>query len=115
MFYGVTKVKKNLRSHIKIMSSAMIWDVLLILQIEITRSAINTASKGTNNPTALLIHLFFAIGSVLLYGAMTYTGRKVLKGEAKFKKLHKKMGIITLVFRVLTFVTSFFAVTKEIV
>ena len=78
------------------MSAAMIWDVILILQIELSRSAINKAVAVGQQHTLLSIHLFFAISTVVLYGVMIYSGRKVLTGEAKVLKLHKRFGITTL-------------------
>lgn len=101
--------RKNRALHVKIMSSAIIWDVLLILQIELTRSAILKASKVMTNPTLLKIHLFFSIGSVVLYVLMVLTGRKVLAGEKGVLKKHKTLGWTTLVFRTMTLITSFWA------
>jgi hypothetical protein len=108
MIFGATRVKKNLNQHIKIMSAAIIWDLLLILQIELTRSAVATAMKVTESPMALNIHLFFAVGSVVLYGIMIATGRLVLNGEKSWRRTHKLLGITTLVFRTLTLLTSYF-------
>lgn len=108
MFYGAS-VAKQRSKHIKIMASAIVWDLLLILQIELTRSAIDKAMKIVENPLALKIHLFFAITTVLLYVVMVVTGRKVNGGKHELRNLHKKFGITTLIFRVMTFITSFFA------
>lgn len=109
MFYGASVARQRLK-HVRIMGTAIIWDLLLILQIELTRSAIDKAMKIVENPMALKIHLFFAITTVLLYGVMIFTGRKVYKGQNQLRSFHKSMGITTLVFRVMTFATSFFAV-----
>lgn len=108
MIYGVTQAKQR-RRHIKIMSTAIIWDLLLILQIELTRNAVAKAMNVIENPTMLKIHLFFAVSSVLLYIVMAVTGPKVYKGRNDLIPLHKKFGITTLVFRALTLATSFFA------
>ncbi len=111
MAFGIIK-RKDRSLHVKVMSSAIIWDVILILQIELSRSAIAKASKVMTNPMMLKIHLFFAISCVLLYVAMVITGRKLLSGKNEVRKKHKALGLITIVFRLLTFATSFFAVTK---
>lgn len=108
MVYGVTQARHRLR-HIKIMSSAIVWDLLLILQIELTRNAVAKAMKVVENPTLLKIHLFFALGSVLLYIVMAVTGTKVYKGRNDLIPWHKKLGVTTLVFRALTLATSFYA------
>jgi len=109
MIYGVTKAKRDRTLHIKIMLSAMLWDLLLILQIELSRQAVATAMKITENPLLLKIHLFFAIGSVLLYTVMIYSGRRVYKGDHGFRGKHKALGLTTLVFRTMTLLTSYFA------
>lgn len=104
--------RKMRARHIRTMSLAMIWDVLLILQIELSRSAILKASKALSNPLALNIHVSIAVTTVLLYGMMVYTGRKLLRGEP-VRNLHRKLGWTTLFMRVLTFATSFLAVVPK--
>jgi hypothetical protein len=111
MTYGLFK-RKVRSTHIKVMFGAIIWDILLILQIELSRSAIKKASGLGDNHTALLIHLFFAVSTVLLYGVMIYSGRRILKGDTSIRKWHKIGGITTYVFRWLTLLTSYYAVLK---
>jgi len=108
MYVGVF-YRRNRSRHVKIMSSAMAWDILLILQIELTRSAINKASKVVTSPIALQIHLFFAISTVLLFIVMIVLGRKVLAGNNKLLPKHKFFGWTTVVFRTMTLVTSYWA------
>lgn len=95
------------------MATSIIWDILLILQIELNRGAIIKASKAMTNQMMLNIHVSFAVLTVLFYGAMVYTGRKFLKGENEIRPLHKKLGWTTLSLRILTFITSFWAVTPS--
>lgn len=110
MIFGASRAKKNLPQHIKMMSAAMIWDLLLILQIELSRDAVARAMNVGETPTLLKIHLFFAIGSVLLYGIMVTSGRLVLKGKHSWRARHRALGLTTLAFRTLTLLTSYFAV-----
>ena len=91
----------------------MVWDVLLILQIELSRSAILKASRALTNPTALNIHISIAVSTVILYGFMVYTGRKMLSGQLQIRPLHRKLGYSTFLMRVLTFATSFWAVAPK--
>lgn len=116
MIFGVYVIKttKNHRKHMFIMNSAMLWDIILILQIELSRGAINKASQVMTNTMLLKIHLFFAISSVLLYIYMFISGRKIMQGEHSRKVTHKRAGVLTLVFRILTFVTSFWAVSPQV-
>jgi uncharacterized membrane protein YozB (DUF420 family) len=113
MIYGITQ-HKNRRKHAKIMMSAMVWDVLLILQIELSRSAILKAAKAMSNPAMLNIHVSIAVTTVIFYIFMLITGRKVLNGDNTVLKRHKTLGWITMSLRVLTFATSFLAVTEQV-
>lgn len=99
--------------HVKIMSAAMIWDVLLILQIELSRSAILKASKAMENALALNIHVSIAVATVILYGFMVHSGRKMLAQDYRLRSRHRLMGWCTFIMRILTFVTSFWAVAPK--
>lgn len=112
MFLGIAFRRQRLR-HVRIMSAAMIWDVLLILQIELSRSAIIKASGALSNPKALNIHVGIAVTTVVLYGFMVFTGRKMLNGQTQIRPKHRLLGYTTLFMRVLTFVTSFWAVVPK--
>lgn len=106
-------VRRNRKLHVKMMSFAMIWDIILILQIELNRSAILKASKAVSNPMILNVHVGIAVATVLLYGAMVYTGRALLSGRNEIRPKHRFLGYSTLCMRVLTFITSFWAVVPK--
>lgn len=106
MIYGVTQ-KYNRYKHVKIMKSAIIWDLLLVAQIELTRGAIVKASKVTSNPVLLNIHVSLAVSTVLLYGIVFYTGHKLNQGREDLRQKHKLLGGLTLTIRILTLITSF--------
>lgn len=95
------------------MSIAMIWDVILILQIELSREAILKASKAATNALLLNIHVSIAVSTVILYIFMVYTGRAMLSGQTKIRQKHRLLGYSTLFMRILTFVTSFWAVVPK--
>jgi uncharacterized membrane protein YozB (DUF420 family) len=109
MLFGISKHRQR-NLHAKIMFSAIIWDILLILQIEFTRDAIAKASKTMANPMILNIHILLALTTVLHYFFMLYSGKKVLKGDNSRLAKHRLFGKITMSLRILTFITSFFAV-----
>lgn len=113
MFAGIL-VRRNRKLHVPVMSLAMIWDVILILQIELSRSAILKASKAVDNPILLNIHVSIAVSTVILYGFMVYTGRALLSGQTEIRHKHKILGYSTFLMRILTFVTSFWAVVPKV-
>jgi len=111
-FFGIFIIikKKKRMTHAKIMSVAIIWDLLLIVQIELNRKAIEKAIKVSTNPSILTIHIALALSSVVLYMFMIYTGRRILKGNNSLIKRHRMMGRLTLLMRILTYITSFWVV-----
>lgn len=119
MGIGVLK-RKVIKTHVLIMSLAIAWDVILILQIEFSRSAILKASQAVKNSLALNIHVSIAVLTVVMYGFMIHSGRKML-GFRKIKNLnyphlkkrHKLLGVFTISLRILTFITSFWAVHPQ--
>ena len=112
MIAGIVK-RRQRKLHVKIMSVAMIWDILLILQVELSRSAVLKASKALSNPMILNIHVAFAVSAVVLYGFMVFTGRRLLAGDNSIRNKHKVLGYTTFLVRVLVFVTSFWAVIPK--
>ena len=106
-------VRRRRQLHVKIMSAAMVWDVILILQIELSRSAILKATHAVTNPLILNIHISIAVSTVVLYGFMIYTGRKLLSGQNQIRPRHKFLGWTTFTMRILTFITSFWAVVPK--
>ena len=112
MTWGLA-VRRQRKLHVKIMSVAMIWDVLLILQIELSRSAILKASKALSNALALNVHVSIAVATVVLYGFMVYTGRKLLANQNEVRRAHRFLGYTTFLMRILTLVTSFWAVAPK--
>lgn len=101
--------KKNRPLHTKLMGTAILWDILLVLQIELSRGAVAKAMDAPTNPLILNIHVAMAITCVLLYFVMIYSGRKILKGDRSTLKLHRYSGALALTLRTLVFFTSFMA------
>lgn len=113
MIYGITRARINRKLHVKIMSISMIWDVILILQIELSRQAILKATEALKNPILLNIHVSIAVTTVVFYVFMVLTGRKVITGNNALVNRHKLLGRITMILRILTLITSFMAVAPK--
>jgi hydrogenase-4 membrane subunit HyfE len=107
LFVGVYFKRERIR-HVRIMTSAIIWDILLVLQIELNRGAIAKAVQVTENKWILNLHVTLAVSSVIFYFVMIYTGRKLLNFDNSIRPKHKLFGMMTLTLRILTFITSFF-------
>ena len=113
MIYGITQARINRQTHVKLMSATMIWDIILILQIELSRQAILKASHALQNPMLLNIHVSIAVTTVIFYILMVWTGRKVLAGNNARLPRHRLLGRSTMILRILTLVTSFMAVAPK--
>ena len=96
------------------MITVLTWDILLILQIELTRGAVEKASKALKNPLLLNIHVSLALTSVIFYFLLIYTGRKLLNGDLTIKPRHRVFGWTAFALRTLTLITSFYAVTPKV-
>lgn len=110
LLYGVSLVigkTKNRYRHVKYMKAAIIWDVLLVLQIEFTRGAIAKASKAIENTVILNVHVLLALTTVLLYGFIYWSGKKLNEGDESRRKMHKTLGFTALTTRIATLITSF--------
>ena len=112
MIFGIMK-RKNRKIHVPVMSAVLILDVLLILQIELGRSAVEKAAKVIVNPIILNVHVTFAILSVVCYVLLVITGRKLLKGEVTIRPRHRVFGWTAFALRTLTLLTSFYAVSPK--
>lgn len=112
MTYGLF-IRTNRAMHIKVMLTSIVWDVILILQIELSRTAILKASQAMENPMMLNIHVSFAVLTVLFYIAMIRTGWLFKNGQNNLRGLHKKLGWTTYCLRILTYITSFLAVVPK--
>ena len=112
MIFGIMK-RKNRKIHVPVMSAVLILDVLLILQIELGRSAVEKAAKVIVNPIILNVHVTFAILSVVCYVLLVITGRKLLKGEVTIRPRHRFFGWTAFALRTLTLLTSFYAVSPK--
>ncbi len=110
IFLGVAW-RRQRRKHVRTMIFAILWDVLLIAQIEFSRHAVEKASQVMKNPIILNVHVSLAVSCVVLYVMMGVTGRKLLLGQSNVRPLHRNLGWGTLALRIAVFITSFFAVS----
>lgn len=102
--------RKNRYQHVKTMKTAIVWDLLLVAQIELTRGAIAKVSNPFSNPLILNIHVILAVSTIVLYFLVFLSGRKLQNGEEGIRKVHKLLGLLTVTTRCATLVTSFLVI-----
>ena len=111
MVFGISK-RKQRKIHVPTMIAVLTWDIILILQIELNRGAVEKASKALVNPVILNVHVSLAVSCVIFYILLIFTGRKLLKGDNNYRLRHRIFGWTAFLLRTLTLITSFFAVAK---
>lgn len=102
--------RKEVRIHVPLMVAAFIMDVLLVLYIELNLRAVETVVEQAMQPKnheLLLFHAAISLSVIVLYTILTILGVKILKKQRHLLPLHKKLGIVFLVFRLINYVTSF--------
>jgi hypothetical protein len=106
--------------HIKLMTSAFVLDLGLVLYIELTRKAVATVASGSR--PLVWTHAAISMTVLFLYVVQIVLGSRLLlarpalaggTGAASFadaghsRTLHRNLGIVFVVFRVLNYVTAF--------
>lgn len=107
ILYGITLPKKNRLLHRKVMLCAITWDLILILQIELSRQAVKKATEMMTNSILLNYHIAIAVSCVLGYFFLIYSGYQIFKGNNDIKNWHKKIAYLVVFFRISTYITSY--------
>lgn len=107
--------------HTKLMTSAFVIDLALVLYIELTRHAVGTVT--TQVRPLLWFHAAISTSVLVLYVVMIVLGRKMLAGAeqsmasgagslnvgitGQTRTLHRNLGMTFLALRVVSYVTAF--------
>ena len=103
-FYGRSLHKKNVDAHIRWMYVVMAMDLSLVAYLALFRGALGKIDAGMS--PLLMIHLCFAISTVVLYFLMAYFGTGLARGREEFRKVMKRLDKVMVFTRVFTLVTS---------
>ena len=101
--------RKNRKRHVPLMISAILLDLVLVVQVEIARSVLNSAVKIQANDFITNIHITIASLTAVFYVLIVISGIRLLRGHTTLQPLHKKFGWTTFALRILTFGSSFMA------
>ncbi len=91
--------------HLRLMISAFVLDLLLVLYIEISRHAVEKVVARVS--PLLWFHAGVSAGVLLCYVAMILLGRGVLAGQSRSRKWHFVVGLTFVALRSLNYVTSY--------
>ena len=98
--------KKNKYWHVRLMSTAIVFDFLLVLLLEVQRHAIETtvANELTNLQRA---HIYCSTLAILFYIPVTILGFRLYKGLSSSRTWHLRLGGLAFLFRTIGFVMMF--------
>jgi hypothetical protein len=97
--------KRKNAIHIRLMISAFLIDLGLVLYIEFSRKAVQKVVASTS--ALLWFHAVVSVLVLLCYGIMIQLGRGVLAGHPRARDWHRLLGITFLLLRGLNYVTSY--------
>lgn len=102
---GVMK-RKTTRIHLKLMTTAFLLDVGMVLYIEVTRNAVEQTLGGVT--PFLMFHIVISIGVLVAYVFQLQLGRRLLKGVVTSRVTHLWVGVVFCALRLTNYVTSFY-------
>lgn len=104
LLWGRSLAKKNLRAHIRVVSVAMLLDLLLVLYLAVAREALTKVNLSM--PWLLTVHVSLALGVLLFYVLVTHAGWNLLKGRESYRKRLRFLDRVIVPTRILVLVTS---------
>lgn len=96
--------RRRTRVHVPLMVSAILLDVVMIVQLETNRSVVAKAAAAVT--PLLKFHIGVALTTVIAYLAMIVTGILLLRGM-RVRKPHRVLGFYVLIARSLVSITAF--------
>jgi len=97
--------KRQNAVHIRLMISAFLIDLLLVLYIEISRHAVQKVVASTR--PLVWFHAAVSVMVLICYVVMIQLGRGVLADHPKAREWHRMLGMTFVVLRGLNYITSY--------
>lgn len=91
--------------HIRLMISAFLIDLCLLVYIEYSRQAVQKVVASTR--PVVWFHATVSVVVLLCYVLMIHLGRGVLAGNPTARKRHRTLGIVFVILRSLNYITSY--------
>jgi hypothetical protein len=107
LIYAAVFNRRKRALHIRLAKTAIIWDIILVLQIEIARGAVEKAVHVGTNKWLLNYHVAVAISVVVLYIVTWILGRRLSRGDESVRPVHRIIGWLIVAMRTSTLITSY--------
>jgi hypothetical protein len=99
--------RKRRGVHVSLMITGIVLDIGLVLYLQVTREAVQTALEFSLKPLEQ-VHIGFSTLALVLYFPVLFLGFKLLLGPtASLRKLHITLGSMAYVFRSAGFIFMF--------
>ena len=100
--------RRDRRLHVRLMVSGIVLDILLVLYLQVTRSAIQSA-LAFSLKILQQVHIGFSTVALLLYFPVLYLGVRLVRGEKTpgLRERHMRVALAALAFRTLGFIFMF--------
>lgn len=92
--------------HVPLVVAGIGADLGLVLYLQITREAVQTAVSFSLSPLEQ-IHILFSTLALVLYFPVLYLGIQLIRGQKTSRLLHKRFAVTALIFRTLGFLFMF--------
>jgi len=100
--------RRNRKRHVPLVLAGIFLDVSLVIYLQLTRDAIQTALSFTLS-TLEQIHIATSTTALLLYLPVMYFGFKLLRGDRTpaTRSMHIRLAVLALFFRTVGFAFMF--------
>jgi uncharacterized membrane protein YozB (DUF420 family) len=103
--------RHNPKLHATLMRVAFLIDLGLVLYLELTRQAVETAIAGGAG-WLLPFHVTVSVLAALGWAAQLWLGLRLLRGDTVLRVRHIQVGVFFLVMRLANYITSFFVASS---
>lgn len=98
--------RRNRKIHVPFVLSGITGDIALVLYLEITKSAVESALKFDRS-FLQQAHIAASTVALVLYFVVLYLGFRLLRGDLSVRQRHVRIATTALCFRSLGFVLMF--------
>lgn len=102
---GIFLRKRHNAWHWRLMITAFVIDVAIVLYIELTRHAVETVLSEVS--PLIWFHAAVSLAVIALYLVMFALGRKLIVGQNKLRLTHRNVAIAFCACRGINYVTSY--------
>ncbi len=98
------RFRRDRRRHVRLMTAALVTDLLLVIAVELTRGAVEKAFATSR--TVVIVHSSLSTGVLVLWAVQAVSGVRILRGRPALP-VHRRTAAAFVACRLGSFATSF--------